>query len=44
MRLQGKIAIVTGAAGGIGRARAVRLARDGARVVLADQTDAAKAN
>lgn len=36
MPLEGKIAIVTGAARGIGRACAERLARDGAKVVLAD--------
>src|SRR5690348_1305644 len=34
--LQGRLALVTGAAGGIGRAIAVRYARAGARVVLAD--------
>src|SRR4029078_8595248 len=34
--LDGKVAIVTGAAQGIGRACAERLARDGARVVLCD--------
>lgn len=34
MRLQGKVAIVTGAATGIGRAIAVRLAREGAAVVI----------
>jgi NAD(P)-dependent dehydrogenase (short-subunit alcohol dehydrogenase family) len=36
MLLQGQIAIVTGAARGIGRACAERLAHEGARVVLAD--------
>src|ERR671936_912804 len=33
-RFDGKIALVTGAARGIGRATAVRLARDGAAVVV----------
>lgn len=36
MRVQGKVAVVTGAASGIGRASAVRLAAEGARVVVAD--------
>jgi len=35
-RLQDRVAIVTGAAGGIGRATAVLFAQEGARVVLAD--------
>lgn len=35
-RLDGKVAIVTGAAGGIGMASAQRLAKEGATVVLAD--------
>jgi len=35
-RVAGKVALVTGAASGIGRASAVRLAEEGARVVLAD--------
>ena len=37
-RLAGKTAIVTGAAQGVGRATARRLARDGATVVLADRS------
>ena len=36
MRLRNQVAIVTGAASGIGRAAAIRLAQEGARVVLAD--------
>lgn len=35
-RLDGRVAIVTGAAQGLGRAFAARLAEDGARVVVAD--------
>src|SRR5687768_17083624 len=44
MKLEGKIAIVTGAASGIGRAIAQRYAREGAKVAIADlDVDAAKA-
>src|SRR5690242_20076412 len=40
MRLQGKIAIVTGAAGGFGEGIARRFAAEGARVVVADMNAA----
>jgi meso-butanediol dehydrogenase/(S,S)-butanediol dehydrogenase/diacetyl reductase len=43
MRLAGKVAIVTGAARGIGRATALRFSAEGARVVLADRDRAALA-
>src|SRR5439155_711500 len=36
MRLGGKVAIVTGAGSGIGKALATRLAKDGAAVAIAD--------
>jgi NAD(P)-dependent dehydrogenase (short-subunit alcohol dehydrogenase family) len=39
-RLEGKVAVVTGAASGIGRAMTERFAAEGARVVLADLSDA----
>lgn len=40
MRLKGKIAIITGASSGIGRATAELFAREGAYLILADVTDA----
>jgi NAD(P)-dependent dehydrogenase (short-subunit alcohol dehydrogenase family) len=40
-RFEGKVVIVTGAAGGIGRATAGRLASEGARLVLVDRDAAA---
>jgi NAD(P)-dependent dehydrogenase (short-subunit alcohol dehydrogenase family) len=44
MLLSGKVALVTGAAQGIGHACAVRLAREGAKVVLCDVNDRAGAS
>ena len=40
-RVQGKTALVTGAAGGLGRAISSRLAENGARIVLTDLNEAA---
>jgi NAD(P)-dependent dehydrogenase (short-subunit alcohol dehydrogenase family) len=41
MRLKNKIAVITGAARGIGRATAILFAREGARVAIGDTEDAA---
>jgi len=44
MRLEGKVAAITGAASGFGRAAAQRFVAEGARVVLGDiQEDAGRA-
>ena len=40
MRFEGKVAVVTGAAGGIGRATSIRLAAEGATVVVNDVNEA----
>jgi NAD(P)-dependent dehydrogenase (short-subunit alcohol dehydrogenase family) len=39
-RVKGKVAIITGGAGGLGKAHASLLAKEGAKVVLADMEDA----
>ena len=41
MRLNGKVAVITGAGSGIGAASAIAMAREGARVVVADINEAA---
>jgi NAD(P)-dependent dehydrogenase (short-subunit alcohol dehydrogenase family) len=38
-RLEGRVAVITGAASGIGKATAVRFASEGARVVVVDMAD-----
>lgn len=43
MRMQNTVALVTGAAQGIGRAIAVRLAQEGAKVIVEDRQDSALA-
>jgi NAD(P)-dependent dehydrogenase (short-subunit alcohol dehydrogenase family) len=41
MQLEGKVCVVTGSGGGIGRATAIEMARQGARVVVSDVNDEA---
>lgn len=41
MRMQGKVAVVTGAAGGIGAATAARFAKEGCKVVIMDRDESA---
>ncbi len=43
LQLEGKVAIITGAGSGIGRAAALLFAQQGARLVLGDKTDAVHA-
>lgn len=39
-RVKGKVAIVTGGAGGLGKAQALLLAKEGAKVVVTDTDEA----
>ena len=39
-RIEGKVAVITGAGSGIGRASAVRFSREGAHVVVVDINEA----
>ena len=41
MSLEGKVAVITGAGSGIGRATALKFAREGAKVVLAEYNEQA---
>ncbi len=41
MRMKDKVVVITGAGGGMGRATAVKLAREGARLALVDINEAA---
>ncbi|XBS69722.1 SDR family NAD(P)-dependent oxidoreductase [Acerihabitans sp. KWT182] len=43
MSLQGKVALVTGSAQGIGKAIALRLAREGADIIIVDRADDSRA-
>src|SRR5258707_15886649 len=42
MRLSNQVALIPGAASGIGRATALRFAREGARVVVVDRQEASR--
>lgn len=39
-RFDGRVVLITGAAGGLGRVSAVRFAREGAHLILTDSNDA----